>query len=114
MVIFLTFKNLVSFRLLLFFLLDPFLHRIRPYVVLVLDEVEHKVAVTIAVFNLRPDNFRPEFFSVFQIYDFTVYYTSAQRICDEAERQKRGKTICARSRLEEHKDSKRNSCFLKF
>ena len=67
------------------------MHRIRPYVVLVLDGLERKVAVIIVVFNPRPDKFRPEFFSVFQIYDFTMYSTLALRICDEAERQKSGK-----------------------
>ena len=40
------------------------------------------------------------------------------RICEEAERQKRGKNICARPRLEGHRDTKNNSClsncFLKF
>ena len=111
MVIFLTFKNLFIFFKKRF---RDFLHRICQCVVLVLDGVEHKVAVIIAVFNPRPDKFRPEFFSAFEIYDFTIYYTSALRICDEAERQKRGKNICARSRLEENRDTKNNSCFLKF
>ena len=111
MVIFLTFKNLFIFFKKRF---RDVLHRICQYVVLVLDGVEHKVAVIIAVFNPRPDKFRPEFFSAFEIYDFTIYCTWALRICDEAERQKRRKNICARSRLEGNRDTKNNSCFLKF
>ena len=114
MLIFITFKNLVIFQLLKEKTLEPFWHRICQYVVLVIDGVEHKVAVIIAVFNPRPDKFRPEFFSAFQTYDFTTYCTSALRICDEAERQKRGKKIRARSRLEENGDTKNNSCPLKF
>ena len=76
MVILLTFK-ILSFLIIKRKNLEPFLHRICQYVVLVLDGVEHKVAVIIAVFNPRPDKFRPEFFSAFEIYDFTIYCTSA-------------------------------------
>ena len=54
-----------------------FLHRIRPHVVLVVDEAGPQVDVVMAVFKPTPDKFRPEFFSAVQIYDFTIYCKSA-------------------------------------
>ena len=65
-----------------------FSHRIRPHVVVVVDEVEHQVDVVMAFFNLTPDKFRPEFFSAVQIADHTIYCKSAIEFVT-----KRGKNI---------------------
>ena len=48
-----------------------------------LESIESTVDVIIAVFNARPENLRPEFFSAVQIYYFHMYCTAALRICNE-------------------------------
>ena len=72
---FATFYNVVIFFLCfvcLFVVVVAFLHRVRPHVALVVDEVEHQADVIIVVFNPTPEKFRPAFFSAVQIYDFII------------------------------------------
>ena len=66
------------------------MHRIHPYVVLVLDGVEHKVDVIIAVFNPRP-----EFSSAFQ-YITLLYIVHRHQEFATKPRDKREGNICAR------------------
>ena len=81
--------KMLSFLDCLFF----FSHRIRPHVVVVVDEVEHQVDVVMAFFNLTPNRFRPEFFSAVQIADFTIYCKSVIEFVT-----KRGKNISVNTR----------------
>ena len=48
-----------------------------------LKSIESTVDVIIAIFNAKPENFRPEFFPAVQIFNFPMYCTWVLRIFNE-------------------------------